>query len=114
MEYHYHPKHHVTFLYTSYIFMSLFEFLDSNHMRCGFLSIRLYLFNFVLVEYLLLICEDLQRLLMLGIILHDSIISSAVMHLSDWIADSCCHIIQLLQSFIICTPLYCLGFGIDS
>ena len=83
-------------------------------MRGCLLIFRLDLLHFVLVEYLLLIPQYLQCLLMLGIILHDCIFCGTVMHLFYWIADSSRYIIQLLQCFIVRPPLYRLRFGIDS
>ena len=78
--------------------MCLFEFLDSNKMRGRLLCLWLDLFNLVLIEYLLLIPQYFQCLLMLGIILHDRIIAAngPVMNLPEWITDPSRHIIQLL------------------
>ena len=96
--------------------MYWFEFLDSNKMRGCLLSLRLDLFNLVLMEYLLLIPQYFQCLLMLSIILHDRIIAAngPVMNLSEWITDPSRHVIQLLQCLIISSPLDRLGFSVYS
>ena len=96
--------------------MYWFKFLDSTKMRGSLLSLRLDLFYLVLMEYLLLIPQYFQCLLMLGIILHERIIGAngPMMNLSEWITDPSRHIIQLLQCLIISSPLDRLWFGVYS